>query len=205
MCDGQRKSSHPTLHENYNEQELESVVVEKSPSIVISPLARSADSASSISSSSSSRRSHTDSTGELTDNESEGDDEADSKPLLARLSLETGRVGKSLIPTKTNTETSQKPVYSLNRQSDAVINFSCIWFNCASPSSVKPVPDTYHLHNNLLTTGIPAVSSWMPGIEKVRSAVSQLQHNQRHRYYLVTASIMAQGLPDKILCTVSLL
>lgn len=191
-----RQPFQETIHEKYNEQPLESVVIEKQPGISLHSLAYDDDPVSSISSSSSSIVRSV-STGNLTDNESEGDDEPDSQPLLANLSPETGRIGKSLSPVKPNKKESEKPKYVLHHQSDALVHFTCIWFNCASPSSVKPVPKTYHLHNNLLTTGIPAVSSWMLGIEKIKEAVSQLRSNRRRRFYLVTACIMAQGLPEK--------
>ncbi len=187
-------SLQPTLHENYSEQVLESVVVEKQPGICMSPLSRKDDSASSITSSVSAR---SDSTGQLTDNESEGEDETDAQPLLARRSQETGRVGKALTPSITTKEDSPKPTYVLHHENDMVANFKCIWFNCASPSSVKPVPENYHLHNNLLTTGIPAVSSWMPGAEKLRTTLAQLQNDQRRRFYSVTSCVMALGLPEK--------
>ena len=183
-----------TLHENYSEQVLETIVVEKQPGIPLSPLSRKDDSVSSITSSISARSV---STGQLTDIESEGEDETDAQPLLARRSQETGRVGKALTPSITTKEESPKPTYVLHHKNDVVANFKCIWFNCASPSSVKPVPENYHLHNNLLTTGIPAVSSWMPGAEKIRTTLAQLQIDQRRRFYSVTSCIMALGLPEK--------
>ena len=183
-----------TLHENYTEQVLESIVVEKQPGISLSSLSRKDDSASSISSSLSARSV---STGNLTDNESEGEEEVDTQPLLARRSQETGRVGKALTPSIATKGEDRKPIYVMNHENDVVANFKCIWFNCASPSSIKPVPENYHLHNNLLTTGIPAVSSWMPGAEKVRATLVQLQNDQRRRFYSVTSCIMALGLPEK--------
>ena len=184
----------PTLHENYSEQVLESIVVEKQPGIPMSQLSPKDDSASSITSSLSAR---SESTGNLTDNESEGEDGNDAQPLLARRSEEIGRVGKPLKPSATSKEEPPKPAYVLHHENDVVANFKCIWFNCASPSSVKPIPENYHLHNNLLTTGIPAVSSWMPGTEKLRATLAQLQSDHRRRYYSITSCIMALGLPEK--------
>lgn len=194
VTDAPRPSFQHTLHENYSEQMLESIVVEKQPGIPMSPLSPKDDSASSITSSLSAR---SDSTGNLTDNESEGEDETDAQPLLARRSQETGRVGKALTPSIATKEDSPKPAYLLHHENDVVANFKCIWFNCASPSSVKPVPENYHLHNNLLTTGIPAVSSWMPGAEKLRATLARLQNDHRRRFYSVTSCIMALGLPEK--------
>ena len=194
VIDARPKPFQQTLHENYSEQVLESIVVEKQPEHTFSRLPR--DTESSISSSLSSV-SQSDSTGDLTGNESEGDDEPESQPLLGRFSAETGRIGKSFNPPKPNSKESEKPRYVLCQQSNGSFHFTCVWFNCASPSSVKPVPETYHLHNNLLTTGIPAVSSWMPGIEKLRETLARLQDNHRHRFYAVTACMMAQGLPEK--------
>ena len=195
ITDAPRPSfQHNTLHENYSEQVLETIVVEKQPGIPMSPLSGKDDSASSITSSLSAQSV---STGELTDVESEGEDELDAQPLLARRSQETGRVGKALTPSITTKEESPKATYLLHHENDIVANFKCIWFNCASPSSVKPVPENYHLHNNLLTTGIPAVSSWMPGAEKLRTTLAQLQIDQRRRFYSVTSCIMALGLPEK--------
>ena len=194
VTDAPGTSVQPTLHENYSEQVLESIVVEQHPGIPMSQLSRKDDSASSITSSLSVR---SESTGDLTDNESEGEDGTDAQPLLARRSEETGRVGKALTPSATTKEEPSKPAYVLHHENDVVANLKCIWFNCASPSSVKPVPENYHLHNNLLTTGIPAVSSWMPGAEKLRETLAQLQSDRRRRYYSVTSCIMALGLPEK--------
>lgn len=202
-----KSASHqPTLHENQKEQMLESVIVEKQPGLSVSPRAVSVsafnvpischkDSCSSITSSLSAR---SDSTGRLTDNESEGEDDVSDQPLLMRHSEDIVRIGKPLVSSiVAEDQTTQGSVCMLHHENDMVVNFQYIWFNCASPSSVKPVPENYHLHNNLLTTGIPAVSGWMPGVENLRKNLQVLSESHRRRFLMVASCIMALGLPEK--------
>ena len=84
----------------------------------------------------------------------------------------------------------------LARRTDVTMNFTNIWFNLSSPSSLKTVPSNYHLYNSLVTTAVPFVTAWIPSVTQLKSTLNKLEENQQRFLKSLFACLLAQALPE---------
>lgn len=138
----------------------------------------------------SSRGSLSSSSGNDSDKESDADDDV-TKPLL-RVG---GHLGKEP-PCVIKPEEIEAKDAELARRTDVTVNFTNIWFNLSSPSSLKTVPANYHLYNSLVTTAVPFVTAWIPPVTQLRQVVGDLEKNHQRFLNSVFACLLAQALPE---------
>lgn len=154
------------------------------------PYSESQSCVSSISSSLSSFRSSSD--GNISDIESDSDLEA-AKPLLKSSKKTKSTPGTGISKVK---DTPPEMDAEVARRTDVTVHFSNIWFNLASPSSVKTVPSNFHLYNSLVTTVVPVVTAWVAPIENLQSLLSSVLKARQHFINSVVACLLAQALPE---------
>ena len=149
---------------------------------------------SHVSSLPSSRGSLGSSSGNDSDKESDADDDV-TKPLLRagnRLEIAQGRDNSD----SAKLEEIEPKDAELARRTDVTMNFSNIWFNLSSPSSLKTVPSNYHLYNSLVTTAVPFVTAWIPPVTQLKSLLDKLEKNRQRFLNGLFACLLAQALPE---------
>lgn len=133
------------------------------------------------------------SSGNDSDKESDADDDV-TRPLLRpgdRVAVK-GKENSDLIK---QGEIKPKDA-DLARRTDVTMNFTNIWFNLSSPSSLKTVPSNYHLYNSLVTTAVPFVTAWIPSVTQLKSTLNKLEENQQRFLKSLFACLLAQALPE---------
>ncbi|XP_022799728.1 uncharacterized protein KIAA1109-like isoform X2 [Stylophora pistillata] len=133
------------------------------------------------------------SSGNDSDKESDADDDV-TRPLL-RLGdrvVEKGKENSDLV----KQEEIEPKDAELARRTDVTMNFTNIWFNLSSPSSLKTVPSNYHLYNSLVTTAVPFVTAWIPSVTQLKSTLNTLEENQQRFLKSLFACLLAQALPE---------
>ena len=149
---------------------------------------------SRVSSLPSTRSSLSSSGGNDSDKESDADDDV-TKPLLrARDRFENGQ-GRGNWDLAKLEEIEPKDA-ELARRTDVTMNFSNIWFNLSSPSSLKTVPSNYHLYNSLVTTAVPFVTAWIPPVTQLKAVIDKLEKNRQRFLNSLFACLLAQALPE---------
>lgn len=161
---------------------------------VLSEQERASDaSLSHVSSLPSSRGSLSSSSGNDSDKESDADDDV-TKPLLRAGDRFEGK-GRDDSDAAKLEEIEPKDA-ELARRTDVTINFSNIWFNLSSPSSLKTVPSNYHLYNSLVTTAVPFVTAWIPPVTQLKLVLDKLEKNRQRFLNSLFACLLAQALPE---------
>ena len=156
---------------------------------------RSDASLSHVSSLPSSRESFSSgSSGNDSDKESDADDDV-TRPLL-RAGDRSVEKGKDNLDSVRLEEIEAAKDAELARRTDVTMNFSNIWFNLSSPSSLKTVPANYHLYNSLVTTAVPFVTAWIPPVMQLKSILNKLEKNHQRFLNSLFACLLAQALPE---------
>ena len=149
---------------------------------------------SRLSSLPSSRGSLSSSSGNDSDKESDADDDV-TKPLLrAGDRFENAQERDNSDSAKL--EEIEPKDAELARRTDVTMNFSNIWFNLSSPSSLKTVPSNYHLYNSLVTTAVPFVTAWISPVTQLKSVLDKLEKNRQRFLNSLFACLLAQALPE---------
>ena len=157
---------------------------------VDAPFGESSSDVSSISSSrTSSVGKSTD--GNVSDIDSDSDEES-SKPLLKNSKDATRAPAEDKAKVKDELQEKDPEVA---RRTDITLHFSNIWFNLASPSSVKTVPANFHLYNSLVTTSVPVVTSWLLPIQDFNALLASVAKSRQRFVNSVVACLLAQALP----------